>query len=389
MKTERLHLRDSALLEFTADIIEHQPSPRGVWVRLDCTAFYAESGGQPCDTGDIAGVPVLQVQLLQGEPWHELPQLPARQQGVLCRVDARRRLDHMQQHLGQHMLSAVLYARGAATVGFHLGQREVTVDLDRQLSAGELALAEGEVNRIIWENRPVRVRFPDAAELAAMRLRSLPEVAEDIRIIEVEGLDLCPCGGTHPDATGVVGSLLLLGSERHKGGLRVRFVCGGRALAHAQALQTMAARLSAALSVAAEDLAPKVEALQQDHRMLKKDRDDLKAAVLQAEAAALAAQADPHRVLGRVLDGKGFDDARALAQNLAALGITALLAVQEGPQARVALASPGASGRDMGALLRLTTAALGGRGGGSPTAAQGMFPGAAQPVLDALLAELG
>ncbi len=381
--TERLHLHDSSMRDFTADIVAVDPSPNGFWVRLNRTAFYAESGGQPDDRGDIAGVPVLRVQLRDGEPWHELTALPEGRSGLACHVDWARRLDHMQQHLGQHLLSAVLYARGAATVGFHLGEQEVTIDLNRELPVQELAEAEAAVNALIWENRPVQVRFPDAAELAAMRLRSLPEVQQDIRIIDVEGVDQCPCGGTHPDATGAVGSLLLLGSERHKGGLRVRFVCGGRAVAHSRGQHVLVGRLCTALSVGTDAMADRVEALLQENRALKKENEAQRGELLRVEALSLLARQDAeHKLLASDLGPRPFDDARALAALLGQQGVTALLAVEEAQGARVVLASPAELGRDMGELLKAAIAALGGRGGGSAGMAQGVLNCHAQQALE-------
>src|SRR5262249_39801349 len=229
--TERLYLADPYLTRFQARALRAFPVGKRLAVVLDRSAFYPEGGGQPGDRGALGGVPVVDTQERDGEVVHlvEAPQWT--QDEVEGVVDWARRFDHMQQHHGQHLLSAAfLRVHGAPTVSFHLGEKTCTIDLDSSIerfSAEALRSAETAANESIWQDHPVIARDFTGEERARLTLRKEPVKGD--RVILVEGVDASPCGGTHPRRTGEVGSIAVLRAQRWgSGATRVEFVCGNR-----------------------------------------------------------------------------------------------------------------------------------------------------------------
>jgi len=224
--TERLYYTDSALHTFAARVVERRDTERGPAVRLDRTAFYPTSGGQPYDTGTLGDVRVVDVWDDETDAvWHLLERsLDAEE--VEGRIDWERRFDHMQQHTGQHLLSAAFVRlRDAATVSFHLGTDDSSIDLDvRQLSWEDAFRVEADVNRVIWEDRPVEVHFVAEDEIAGVPLRKPPKVTGTIRVVWIRDVDASACGGTHVPRTGAVGLVKIVRLERYKGGTRVGFL---------------------------------------------------------------------------------------------------------------------------------------------------------------------
>src|SRR5262245_504327 len=234
--TARLYYTDPYLQVFDALVQRVEAAPDRVVVMLDQTAFYPTSGGQPFDTGQLGDFRVVDVvDQEDGTIAHVLnagsvtlePGQPVR-----GRIDWARRFDHMQQHTGQHVLSAAVDKLfKVRTVSFHLGADISTIDLARELSASELAAAETEANRVVWEDRPVTIRFADAEEAAKMPLRKESVRGGTLRLIDVDGFDLSACGGTHVAQTGAIGIIAVASSERFKGGQGIEVVWGGRAVA--------------------------------------------------------------------------------------------------------------------------------------------------------------
>ncbi|MEI7771717.1 MAG: alanyl-tRNA editing protein, partial [Chloroflexales bacterium] len=215
--TERLYYGDSYLREFTATVLAHGEIGGRAAVALDRSAFYPEGGGQPADIGALSGLAVADVQSEGGVVWHRLARaedLAALPVGLAVSgtIDWARRLDHMQQHCGQHLLTAAFAAAcGLATSSFHLGDGVVTIDLDApELTAGQARAAEDLANAVIWEDRPVAARFVGPDELATLPLRKPPSVASDVRVVSIAGFDYSACGGTHPRSTGGVGAVWVL-----------------------------------------------------------------------------------------------------------------------------------------------------------------------------------
>ena len=233
--TERLYYRDSFLCEFDAQVISCEKDGERWRVVLDRTAFYPTSGGQPHDTGKLGDVPVIEVADVEHKVVHytsaAVPVGPVR-----GRIDWARRIDHMQQHTGQHLLSAAFIELfGFQTVSFHLGKEMSTIDLDTSaVVTKQLEEAERRVNEVIFEDKPVVIRFGTAEELAEAGIRKKVEREGILRAIEVERFDRQPCGGTHLERTGQAGMLLIRKLERRRDQCRVEFVCGFRALAAAR-----------------------------------------------------------------------------------------------------------------------------------------------------------
>ncbi|EZH65476.1 hypothetical protein DH09_17785 [Bacillaceae bacterium JMAK1] len=225
--THKLYYDDAYLREFEANVIKATSD----YIVLDQTAFYPEGGGQPGDTGHLAGAEVYDTQEVDGKIRHYISE-PVDSETVTGVIDWQRRFDHMQQHLGQHLLSATFDdVYGYKTIGFHLGKETVTVDLDvPSLQAEELQHVERVVNSIVFENRNVETRFVTKEELHQYPLRKSPSVNEQIRLVIVPDYDYNGCGGTHPLTTSEVGIIKLLKTEKVRKSIRLHFVCGLRAV---------------------------------------------------------------------------------------------------------------------------------------------------------------
>ena len=372
---ERLYPRDSYLARFEAEVVAERTLGGRAAVVLDRTAFYPEGGGQPGDRGTLGGVPVLDVREKGGEVLHLLggPAPRGRVEGL---VDWARRFDHMQQHHGQHLLSAAFErALGAPTVAFHLGQEICTIDLDcpaSRIDDAALRLAEAGANEAVWRDLPVTARDYSPEELAALPLRKEP--VKGSRVVVVEGVDASPCGGTHPRRTGEVGAVAVLSAERWGEGARVTFVCGGRVV---QALARAGERLAAvsrALRCAPAEAPAAAARVAEESLARRKEVEGLSRALAAAEAERLAARfAGP--VVARLeppLSGAGA--LRAVAQALVSRGRVAVLGGVEDGRGQLCIARPRGPGAHAGEVLREAVALLGGKGGGSPELAQGGGP---------------
>ncbi|HSD28521.1 MAG TPA: alanyl-tRNA editing protein, partial [Vicinamibacteria bacterium] len=382
---------DPYLLEFEAEIQarrEHQGRPAVV---LDRTAFYAENGGQPWDTGSLSGVPVVAVIEEGGEVLHVLgaPLGADRVSGV---VDGARRQDHRQQHHGQHLLSrAFVEVAGAATVSFHLGAEVSTIDLDREVGEAQVTAAEARANEVVWGARPVRVITMPREEATARGIVVPPEARGDIRVVEAEAFDVQPCGGTHPRNTAEVGVVLVVGTEKYKAGTRVRFVCGHRAVAAFRQSRSALDRLSTLFSAPLAGLPEAAaRALAQTDALTRKVRD-LQERALDGEARRLFAGTDSSpAVVVAVYDGWPPADLRTLALRLVALGPCVALLGSRGEKAYVTFAQAEGLGHDLPALLQEALRELGGKGGGRGNLVQGAGerPHALAPLLERLAAGL-
>jgi len=388
--TERLYYEDSFLREFEAEVLSceaaHPEGSRGAdnarWqVVLDRTAFYPTSGGQPHDTGTLGGAAVVEVLERDDQTVAHLTneQVPAGR--VRCAIDWERRFDHMQQHTGQHLLSATfLELFKFPTVSFHLGREVSTIDLAAPgLDARLMEQAERRANGIIFEDRAVRVSFGTAEQLAEAGVRKAVEREGILRAIEVEGFDRQPCGGTHVARTGQIGLVLLRKCEKVKQNWRVEFVCGERA-AHAarsdlETLGEAARQLSCGLAEVPAMVRRALEERQAGHRarqMLQEQLAEVEALMLLATEMR-AGKAGASRVVRRVFEEGDADYLRLLAAKLAAEpGVQALLASRAG--GHVVFAQTAGLGADMNSLLREGLQAVGGKGGGTKDFAQGSVP---------------
>lgn len=379
--TERLYYTDSTLTAFTAKVLERRERGPGVELRLDRTGFYPTSGGQPHDTGTIDGIPVRDVwNDDEGMLWHLLDRAPTHDD-VRGEIDWPRRFDHMQQHSGQHLLSAgFVRVLGAPTVSFHLGREDSTIDLDLPGLTWDAAhTVERDVNAVICENRPVEVFFVDEADVDALHLRRPPKVGGTIRIVRIADYDTVACGGTHVPRTGAVGILKIVRIERYKGGTRVAFKCGGRALADYQAALRTVQETSADLSVHSTDLREAVARLTDDLKETRRALGAAEDALMALEAERLwqeTSERDGIRWVVAHLADRSYEQARSVASSLAARPHTvALLAVADPKGVRlVCERGEDLPAVDAAAILRGVAERLGGRAGGMPSLAQGGAP---------------
>ena len=394
--TEKLFLSDPYLSQFEATIAATRVHGGRAALLLDRTAFYPEGGGQPADRGTVGEASVVDVVEVEGEVLHVLGGGAAAGAGsrVPCAVDWSRRFDHMQQHHGQHLLSAAFQRlRGAATVSFHLGTETCTIDLDLPLASlppEALSAAEAGANRLVWSDLPVEARERTPAELAALSLRK--DATKGSRIVVVGGgdagevVDASPCGGTHPRRTGEVGAVAVLRAQKWGAGTRVEFACGARVLALLHQAEERLSRASAALRCAPPELVLAVEKLAEEGQARRKELALLLEALAASEAERLAGIHPTGAPVSARLGGSLGSPAgvKAVAQALAARGRAALVGGVEGGRAHLCFARARGPGVHMGELLRESAALLGGKGGGAPELAQGSGPQAAR--LDEALA---
>jgi len=383
--TERLYYHDSFLYDFEAEVRDVARDPRPAVV-LDRSAFYPTSGGQVFDTGwlttdDNAKFRVSEVADMEdGRVVHYLEATTDLKPGMRVRgqIDAARRRDHMQQHSGQHVLSAAfIRLHKMPTVSFHMADDYCSIDLDTQaLTKEQIESAERMANEIILENHAVDIRFVTRDEAANLGLRKIPVAdREELRIIDIRDVDVSACGGTHVRQTGQIGCILLRKAERVRQGWRVEFVAGQRAVATARrdfgALTETAGMFSAHIYDVPQQARKSLEEI----RSLRKQGEQSKEELAEAQARALLAEVpeeNGRRMVVRTFADRDMNSLKLLAQKLTRLApnVVALLGATA-PQGSVVFAQSAGQPFDMGSLLKETMAALGGRGGGSKDMAQG------------------
>jgi alanyl-tRNA synthetase len=396
MLTERLYYNDSSLLEFDATVTAVEEQGDHALVSLDRSAFYPTSGGQNFDTGEIFGIAngsrvrVIEVQEQEktGDIVHRIECPPGwLKPGVPVRgeVDATRRRDHMQQHSGQHVLSAAferLYS--LATVSFHMGGDYCSIDLATdKVNPQQIEAAERLANEIIAEDRPVEIRFATPDEARTMGVRKIPPaVREKLRLIDIRDFDLNACGGTHVRSTGQIGAILLRKTEKVKQGMRVEFVCGLRAVSTArrdfQTLTDAAALFSTQLwelPQQARKSADEIKIAQKAQHRLLEEVAELTAANL-LRTAPERPNGSGHKLVVEFFADRDLAFIKMLAQKLIRLDKTVALLSCGGAQPSLVFAQTPGLPHDMGALMKETLQKLGTRGGGNRDMAQGGAPDA-------------
>ena len=393
--TERLYYRDATIRAFSARIAEVADGGRKAY--LDQTAFYPTSGGQPHDIGTLAGVTVVDV-IDEGERIAHVLDMPielASAVEVHGEINWQRRYDNMQQHTGQHLLSAVLDdLLGLRTVSVHFGDETSTLDVaDAKgaaniLEADVLARVEARANDIVAESRPVHVTFEDAATVTGLRKPSDRDGV--LRVVTIEGIDRSACGGTHVSTTAELGPVLLRRQEKVRQGLRIEFVCGQRAVRRARQDLDALSRVARAFSASIDEAPKMVEGQAQQLKDLQSENRRLAESLAVYRAAELHAAAVPRPdglkfIVERV--GAGADSARSLALAFAPLTRAVFIAASHTPPS-VLVATSADSGVDAGKVLKPLLERAGGRGGGSPRMAQGSAPSpeAVEQVVATLLA---
>ncbi len=389
--TDRLYYADSYTRSFTARIVDRLEVEGRPAIALDRTCFYPTSGGQPCDAGQIDGVPVVDVRVQPGDG-AILHVLGGEVSGdeVRGEIDWARRFDHMQQHTGQHILSqAFLRQAEAETVSFHLSENSVTIDLDaRSLPSAAVDQAEEIANQVVVQDAVVRAWFPSAGELAAIPLRRAPEglLPGALRVVAIGDFDYNACGGTHVAHTGEIGLIKIIKVEtfrrnisgRPSEQLRVEFCCGWRALADYRRKNETVNRLAAEFTCGPDELPQAVSRLQSEARDARRALQTVRETLLDHEAALLIHEARTEngwRIVRRAWEARDPADLRALASRLTALPDMVALLGSAGPKSQVVLARAQQLAPDMRQALQGALAALGsGRGGGNAAMAQGGGP---------------
>ena len=290
---------------------------------------------------------------------------------VRGRVDWVRRFDHMQQHTGQHILSAAFdRLLSARTESFHLGADAATIDLAKELTPAEITRAEADANRIVWEDRPVHIKFVDAAEAAKLPLRKEPAREGLLRLIEVDDYDLSACGGTHVQRTGAIGIIAVTGWERFRGGSRVGFVCGGRALRAFGRSRDILSASTRLLSVHPDELAAAIERLQGEAKDARRRVKDAQAKIAVSEAQAIA-DAAQGGVAVTVMDGWDPNGLKLIASAVVARGGLVVALISAPTPSSLLIAASADVNVDCAAVLKQVVAKFGGKGGGRRDIAQG------------------
>ncbi|MBI4906797.1 MAG: alanyl-tRNA editing protein [Acidobacteria bacterium] len=371
--TTRLYYDDATLLAFHANVLAVEDEGKRVY--LDRTAFYPSSGGQPNDTGALAGIAVVDVVEEEGRIAHVLAApLEAGIREVDGSIDRQRRHDHMQQHSGQHLLSAVFEELfSAPTLSFHLGQEVSTIELGvPSLTAVQMVEAERRANELVWDARPLHVSYEDAA--SAPGLRKASEREGTLRIVNIQDYDRSACGGTHVRNTAAIGLILVRKQEKIRGNVRVEFLCGLRALRQARVDFETLNEVGRAFSSPPEDTPALVTNLLAKANDLEKAKRKLAVELATFQGRQLY-ETTPEvdgfrRVVQRISAGPASDEVRTLAQSFVAGSNATFLAVFENPPSLL-LAVSKDSGMHAGDLLKPLLAAAGGRGGGNLQLAQG------------------
>lgn len=379
--TEKLYFTDSSLLQFQAKVIFVESLDGADRVALDQTAFYPTGGGQPNDTGKINGADVVDViEDDDGTIFHIIKQSGRLLvgQSVEASVDKERRLDHLQQHSGQHILSqAFIQACHAETRSFHLGAQTSTIDVEMQTPTDEaMRQAEEIANAIIFDNRPMRVHLLDEAGAVRLPLRKDSAIKGVIRVIEVEDFDWSPCGGTHARQTGQIGLIAIQSFERVKSNLtRVEFVCGHRALEDYRLANQTAVTTARLFSVGREGAPELVAKAIQDNKALRKRLRELLELAIEAEAAHMLNDAPLSgncKIIKAIFENRDAEEIRMLASKITGQpSAIALLATKDANTAKLVFARSGNLSHNMGQFLAAACQMLGGRGGGKPEMAQG------------------
>jgi len=377
--TQKLYEADSFIQNFTATVLDCRAEGANFAAALDRTAFFPEGGGQPFDTGTLDGKAVIGVHNRDGVVWHTISAPLTPGSTVTGQIDWARRLDHMEQHTGEHILSGTLHRLyGAENVGFHIGQPTVRMDLDRPLSAEQLAQAERQANAAVRMDTEVRCFVPEPAELAQLSYRSKKELDGAVRIVEAGG-DVCACCGTHLRRTGQVGLIKILSAQHYKGGLRLAVACGGRAFAAVQDAYADAEAAGRLLSAGPGRLAQAVSRLQESAA-----GDKMRLAELMNELAArCAAEADIDRPFCTFIAGADADGIRRVAVAVSGkTGRRCAVLTAGGQGLAYVLAAPN---EDVRPLAKALNEAFSGRGGGKANLCQGSLGAADAAAVTAFL----
>jgi alanyl-tRNA synthetase len=395
----KLYYQNAYITSFSSKVIKQERDSAGNWyVCLEQTAFYPTGGGQPHDIGTIEGISVSNVEEVDGEIRHYLEKpLRENEKTVLGSVNWNRRFDHMQQHAGQHILSAAFDTLfHYRTVGFHLGIETVTIDIQTEkLTEEEAVKAEQLANQIILENRPIETKWVTKEELEQFPLRKETKVTEDIRLVIIPDFDYNGCGGTHPKTTGEVRAVKILNWEKQKKNIRVQFICGDRILSQFHQKHQVLSELTKLLSAPEQELEAAALRILQTEKELEKALEQARESLLHYEEAELINgidEQDNKKVISRVYLERPIHELQKLARLVISSDSKAvvLFAAENGDKLQIVGARGCDASPNMKNLLGMALSIINGKGGGSESFAQGggekVMPG--DKLLEILLEKL-
>jgi alanyl-tRNA synthetase len=375
MRTERLYDDDPYLTEFRAEVIEILPYGDKYGIVLDRTAFYPAGGGQPWDTGYLNDEKVSEVIEKDGKLLHIVDNKLLSTE-VKGSVNWARRFDFMQQHTGQHILSACFEKLlNGSTDSFHMGKDIVSIEINiDNFSIDDAERIENMANDIIYSNLPVITRIVNGEEINSLPLRKMPKVTENIRIVEVKEIDYSPCGGTHVRATGEVGMIKIKSWEKCKGGIRFTFVCGSRALKDYGMYNSIIRTLCEKLSVRDSEIIEAIDKLLFDLRNTEKQLSASTQELMRIEADNIIKEypvVSGIRLISRVFDNRSINDVKLLAQYLTKVPGTVALLACKNENAQAIFSRSEDVNMDMNTLFKAVLPLIDGKGGGNSRTAQG------------------
>lgn len=377
--TIKLYDQDSHCRAFSARVLTCQAAGEGRWqVTLDQTAFFPEGGGQPADQGTLGGAAVLDVQEVGNAILHTTDAPLSPEDTVQGELDWALRFGRMQCHSGEHVISGLAHSLyGCTNVGFHMGEDAVILDFDKELSPAQLREIEDRANAIITENRPVTAVYPDPDALAGLDYRSKLDLTENVRIVTIEGCDVCACCAPHVKHTGEIGLVKLLDAMRHRGGIRIWMAAGKLALRDYQVKQENISAISAALSVQQPQAAQGVQRILGEMEGLKEALKAARQALVLEKARSLPETEGNLCLFQEDLDAGSL---RALA-NAGMEKCSGICAVFTGSDQAGYRYVMGSRTVDLRAQAKAINAALGGKGGGQPTMIQGSVTAGREAIL--------
>ena len=370
---ELLYYQDAMIKEFTADVVKTDKDEHGSYVVLSNTAFYPTGGGQPNDTGWLNGIEVMNVEKVDEEIRHYIQETVVLSGTVEGKLNWARRFDHMQQHAGQHILTAAFVELfGYETVSFHLGTELVAIDLNvAEVTAEQLAAAEKRANDIVLENRPIETTWVTKDELAQYNLRKDVTVDEDIRLVIIPDYDYSGCGGTHPTSTGQVQMIKIMEIEKMKSNIRVHFVCGNRVCEQLAMRKTVLTDVARQLSVPEKEASTALAKIMTTAKQTDKALAEARDALLTYEAKEYARAGEI--VVGLIFENRTIQELQKLARFITAenADVTALLVANNEDKLQFVAARGANVEQSMKAVSAAALPIMNGKGGGNDALAQG------------------
>ncbi|MCD7035615.1 alanyl-tRNA editing protein [Metabacillus sp. GX 13764] len=368
--TRKLYYEDQYTKTFRSAVVKQAEEAGRPYAVLEETAFYPEGGGQPSDTGTLDGVRVMEVKEEEGEIRHFLEH-PLKVKEAEGKVDWERRFDHMQQHSGQHILSAAFrHVLGIDTDAFHLGTEISTIDLSAESLTEEMAeQAESWANGIIFSNKPIQAVWVKKEELEQYPLHKQPAVEDNIRLVIIPEVDYNGCGGTHPNRTGETGIIKILNWEKHKKMTRVQFVCGGRVIRQLGQKQRVLLTLIQTMNSPEANLPEAAVKLLNAQKDTAKELAEAKDRLLEFEAEKAADSADG--IVALSFENRPLQELQKLGRLIAAKGPVCLLTVKNGGLVQFFAAKNQEHPANLRKMSKEVLDAIGGKGGGSELALQG------------------